>query len=70
MKSILHTFFFLGKFRGISWKNKFSKLFPRKIQFFSQHFWGKIIRGIFPKIFPGKKCTKNRTLVWLLVTWT
>jgi hypothetical protein len=39
---------FRGKFRGISWKNDFSKLFPRKIQFFSQHFWGKIFRGIFP----------------------
>jgi hypothetical protein len=40
-------------------KNDFSKLFPRKIQFFLNIFWGKIFRGIFPKIFPGKKCTKN-----------
>jgi hypothetical protein len=49
---------FRGKFRGISWKNDFSKLFPRKIQFFSQHFWGKIFREIFRGIFPGKNVRK------------
>jgi hypothetical protein len=25
---------------------------------FSQHFWGKIFRGIFSKIFPGKNVRK------------
>jgi hypothetical protein len=50
---------FRGKFRGISWKNAFSKLFPRKIQFFPNIFWGKIFRGIFPEIFPGKMYEKS-----------
>jgi hypothetical protein len=29
---------FRGKFRGICWKNDFSKIFPRKIPIFFQHF--------------------------------
>jgi hypothetical protein len=46
---------FRGKFRGISWKNDFSKLFSRgKFHFSPTFFWGKIFHGIFPKIFPGK----------------
>jgi hypothetical protein len=53
---------FRRKFREISWKNDFSKLFPRKIPVFPNILGGKIFRGIFPEIFPGKKCTKNRSL--------
>jgi hypothetical protein len=39
---------FRGKFRGISWKNDFSKLFPRKIPIFPNIFWGKNFRRNFP----------------------
>jgi hypothetical protein len=49
-------------FRGIYWKNNFQN-FSRGNSIFSQHFLGKIFRGIFPKNFPRKKCTKNRPLV-------
>jgi hypothetical protein len=35
-------------------EKRFFKKFSRgKFNFFSQHFWGKIFRGIFPEIFPG-----------------
>jgi hypothetical protein len=40
-------------------KTIFRNFFRGKLHF-SQHFWGKIFRGIFPEIFPGKKCAKNR----------
>jgi hypothetical protein len=59
---------FRGKFRGISWKNYFSKLFSSENSIFSQHFWGKIFRGIFPEIFPGKKCSKNQSQDKICVT--
>jgi hypothetical protein len=39
---------FRGEFRGIFWKNNFSKHFPRKIPFFPNIFWEKIFRAIFP----------------------
>jgi hypothetical protein len=62
---IFRTFFprniiFRGKFRGISWKNDFSKLFPRKIPFFPNIFWGKFSAEFSPEIFPGKQYTKHR----------
>jgi hypothetical protein len=40
-------------------EKRFFKTFSAENSIFSQHFWGKIFRGIFPEIFPGKKCTKN-----------
>jgi hypothetical protein len=60
---IFRTFFprkitFRGKFRGISWKNDFSKFFSAENSIFSQHFWGKIFRGKFRGIFPGKNVRK------------
>jgi hypothetical protein len=58
--------FFRGKFLGISWKNDFSKLFPRKIPFFPNIFWEKIFRGIFPKIFPEKMYKKLAPMPYLL----
>jgi hypothetical protein len=36
-------------FRGISWKNDFSKLFPWKIQFFPNIFWGKFSAEFSPE---------------------
>jgi hypothetical protein len=39
-------------------KNDFSKLFPGKIPFCPNIFGGKIFRGIFPEIFPGKNVRK------------
>jgi hypothetical protein len=44
-------------------KKRFFETFSAENYIFSQHFWGKIFRGIFPEIFPGKKCTKNRPLI-------
>jgi hypothetical protein len=41
-------------------EERFFKTFSAENSIFSQHFWGKIFRGIFPEIFPRKKCTKNR----------
>jgi hypothetical protein len=49
---------FRGKFRGISRKNDFLKLFPWKIPIIPNIFVGKIFRGIFPEIFPGKNVRK------------
>jgi hypothetical protein len=49
---------FRGKFRGISLEKLFFKTFPTENSIFSQHFLGKIFRGIFPKIFPGKNVQK------------
>jgi hypothetical protein len=64
---IFHTFFlrkipFRGKFRGISWKNDFSKLFPWKIQFFPNIFGGKFSaefspEKMFEKSAPGDNFT-------------
>jgi hypothetical protein len=41
-------------------EKRFFKTFSAENSIFSQHFWGKIFRGIFRGTFPGKKCTKNR----------
>jgi hypothetical protein len=49
---------FRGKFRGISWKNNFSKLFPRKIQLFPNIFGGKFSAEFSLKIFTGKNVRK------------
>jgi hypothetical protein len=43
--------FFVHFFHGISWKNNFSKCFPRKIQLFPNIFGGKFSAEFFPKIF-------------------
>jgi hypothetical protein len=40
-------------------EKRFFKTFSMENSIFPQHFWGKIFRGIFPEIFPRKKCTKN-----------
>jgi hypothetical protein len=50
---------FRGKFRGISWKNDFSKLFPRKIPFFPTFFGGKFSAEFSLKGSP-EKSRKNR----------
>jgi hypothetical protein len=36
-------------------EKRFFKTFSAENSIFSQHFWGKIFRGIFPEILPGKK---------------
>jgi hypothetical protein len=51
--------FFRGKFRGISWKNDFSKLFPRKIPFFPNIFGGKFSAEFSPKFSPEKMYEKS-----------
>jgi hypothetical protein len=60
---------FRGKFRGITWKNDFSKLFPRKIQFFPNIFWGKFsakfsAEKMYEKSSPGeKRLARNRKYI-------
>jgi hypothetical protein len=39
-------------------EKRFFKTFSAENSIFSQHFWGKIFRGIFPEIFPGKNVRK------------
>jgi hypothetical protein len=65
---IFRTFFSRGKslsaensaeFLG---KSIFQNFFCGKFHF-SQHFWGKIFRGIFPKNFPQKKVYEKSTPV-------
>jgi hypothetical protein len=50
---------FLGKFRGISWKNDFSKLFPRKIPFFHNIFGGKFSAENSAEFSPEKMYEKS-----------
>jgi hypothetical protein len=62
---IFRTFFsaesdFLRKIPRNFLEKQFFKTFSAENSMFSQHLWGKIFRGIFPKIFRRKKCTKNR----------
>jgi hypothetical protein len=49
---------FRGKFRGISWKNDFLKLFPRRIPFFPKFFGGKFSAKFPPKFSPEKMYEK------------
>jgi hypothetical protein len=49
---------FRGKFRGICLKNDFSKLFPRKIQFFPNNFWGKFSAKFSAEFSPDKNVRK------------
>jgi hypothetical protein len=63
---IFRTFFsaesdFPRKIQRNFLKKLFFETFSAENYIFSQHFLGKIFRGIFPEIFPGKTCTKNRT---------
>jgi hypothetical protein len=51
--------FFVHFFRGISWKNDFSKLFPRKIQFFSNIFGGKFSAENSAELSPEKMYEKS-----------
>jgi hypothetical protein len=45
----IFVIFFRGIFRGISWKNDFSKLLPRKIPSFPTFLWGKFSAEFSPK---------------------
>jgi hypothetical protein len=54
---------FCGKFRGIFSEKQFFKTFSAENFIFSQHFWGKIFRGISPKIFPRKMYEKSAPVV-------
>jgi hypothetical protein len=49
---------FHGKFRGISWKNDFSKLFLRKIPFFPNILGGKFSAEFSPKFSLEKNVQK------------
>jgi hypothetical protein len=46
----------------------FQNFFRGKLHFFPT-FLGENFRRIFPKIFPGKKCTKNQPLVEKMIAF-
>jgi hypothetical protein len=50
---------FRGKFREISWKKDFSKVFPRKIPFFPNIFGGKFSAEFSPKFSREKMNEKS-----------
>jgi hypothetical protein len=55
---IFSTFFSAENSAEFLGKTIFQNFFSAENSIFSQHFWGKIFRGIFPEIFPGKNVRK------------